>query len=211
MNAELQDFDVMSIPAEFNPLAEGLGNRVNQSLYAGDDKLFVQFRTDPVLNPFKSTKAGRPIYDEVDMIIIRTPGSQLTSVIAPAKYYMDRFGIRYKQWKENQQNAISGTPLENFPFMFGKPGLVAEMKAMNIFTVEQLAEVPDNTKQRIMGGYELCEKAAKWLKQVDIETADAEKTELKARLAEMEAKMAALLEASNKPEQSKITLPVKKG
>ena len=71
---EMPTFDVTSIPAEFNPLLNTLDNR-NKVDTSGDGKLFVQFRTEPVLNPAASTKAGRPIYDDVDMIVIRTPGS----------------------------------------------------------------------------------------------------------------------------------------
>ena len=185
MNQAFEDFDVSSIPPEFNPLATLDGNE-HARLYAGDDKLFVQFRTDPVLNPHKSTKEGRPIFDDVDMIIIRTPGSQLTSVVAPVKRYMDRFGDKYRKWKAGQAEIMSGTPLENFPFFFGKPSMVAELNAMHVRTVEQLAELSDSTKQRIMGGHELSQRAKDWLSKISSAAVDAEKEDLRRRLAELE-------------------------
>lgn len=189
MNQEMPTFDVSEIPNEFNPLTSPLDQRAQAG---GDEKLFVQFDTQAIMNPSKSTQAGRPIYDDVDMIIIRTPGSQLTSVVAPVKRYMDRFGAKYRAWKEGQKEVMSGTPLETFPYFFGKPSGVAELKAINVHTVEQLAELSDAGKQRIMGGFELCKRAQDWLKKTDLAAADAEKEALKQQLAEMAEQLKAL-------------------
>jgi len=206
---EMPTFDVSSIPQEFSPL-RNLDDVDNTQLYANDDKLFVKFHTQAVLHPADSTKAGRPIYNDVDMITIRTPGSQLTSIVAPVKYYMDRFGDKYRLWKSSQMEAASGTPLENFPFLFTKPSLIAELKYRNIFTVEQLAELTDTGKQSIMGGHELCKRAADWINKTAEDAEDSEKAELKARLASMETQMAEFLaaKASDKPEV--LDKPLKK-
>lgn len=203
MNQEMPTFDVSSIPQEFSPL-HTLDGGNNDQLYAGDNKLFVTFKTEPVLNPYKSTKEGRPIYDDVDMITIRTPGSQLTTIVSPVKYYMDRFGDKYRTWKSGQMEAASGTPLENFPFLFTKPSLIAELKYRNIFTVEQLATIPDTAKQTIMGGHELSKQAADWIVKTKGEAEDHEKVELRARLVAMEEQMAALLAAANQANAGKL-------
>ena len=202
MNQELE-FDITSIPTEFNPLAGTLGDSGNQNAFAGDERLFVQFRTEAVLNPSKSTKEGRPVFDEVDMIILRTPGSQLTSIIAPVKHYMDRFGDRYKKWKAGQKDTAVGTPLEVFPFLFNKVGMIAELKAMNITSIEQLAELSDNFKQRIMGGFELSRKAADFLEgttgtNARIEKLSSEKADLEKRLAALEFQMT-MKDAAHQP------------
>ena len=189
---EMPTFDVSSIPQEFLPL-RNLDDVDNTQLYANDNKLFIKFHTQAVLHPAKSTQAGRAIYDDVDMITIRTPGSQLTSIVAPVKYYMDRFGDKYRLWKSSQLEAASGTPLENFPFLFTKPSMIAELKYRNIFTVEQLAELTDSGKQSIMGGHELCKRAADWITKSAEDAEDAEKAELKAKLAKMEEQMALLM------------------
>lgn len=191
MNQEMPTFDVSSIPAEFSPL-NPFDGQTSAKTYAGDDKLFVQFRTDAVMNPSKSTTAGRPIFDDIDMIIIRTPGSQLTSIVAPVKHYMQRFGEKYNKWKATQEQAISGTPLELFPTMFNKPSMVAELKAMNVYTVEQLAGLSDAGKQKLMGGFELCKRAADWLVHSKTETEDAEKEALKHQVADMQKQLDAL-------------------
>jgi dsDNA-binding SOS-regulon protein len=189
---EMPTFDVSSIPQEFSPFLT-LDTANEDSLYKDDGKLFIQFRTEAVLHPADSTRAGRPIYNDVDMIIIRTPGSQLTSIVAPVKYYMHRFGDKYRLWKAGQEEAASGTPLENFPFLFTKPSLIAELKYRNIFTVEQLATLTDSAKQSVMGGHELCKKAADWITKTASDVEDAEKEELKAKLARMEQQMALLM------------------
>ena len=151
-----------------------------------------------LLHPANSTKAGRPIYDDVDMITNRTPDSQLTSIVAPVKYYMDRFGDKYRLWKSSQLEAASGTPLENFPFLFTKPSMIAELKYRNIFTVEQLAELTDSGKQSIMGGHELCKRAADWITKSAEDAEDMEKEELKQQLAAMQEQLAMLM-AQSKP------------
>ena len=207
---EMPTFDVSSIPQEFLPL-RNLDDVDNTQLYANDNKLFIKFHTQAVLHPAKSTQAGRAIYDDVDMITIRTPGSQLTSIVAPVKYYMDRFGDKYRLWKSSQLEAASGTPLENFPFLFTKPSMIAELKYRNIFTVEQLAELTDSGKQSIMGGHELCKRAANWITKSAENAEDAEKAELKAKLAKMEEQMALLMadKLANAPAEPAEVAPKK--
>ena len=160
--------------------------------YAQDSKLFVQFKTEAVLNPSKSTKAGRPIYEDVDMVVIRAPGSQ-DSVVSQIKYYMDRFGDKYRIWKSSQMQAANGTPLENFPSLFTKPSLIAELKYRNIYTVEQLAELSDTGKQGIMGGHELCKLAKEWIDKTAENAVDTEKEEMRQKMAAMEEQLAALV------------------
>jgi hypothetical protein len=189
---EMPTFDVSSIPQEFSPL-NVLDGGNSEQLYAGDDKLYVTFATVAVLNPHKSTLAGRPIHDDIDQVTIRTPGSQLTSIVSDIKYYMGRpvIAAKYRSWKSGQMQAASGTPLENFPFLFIKPSLIAELKYRNIFTVEQLAGLTDTGKQSIMGGHELCKQAADWIAKTKGETEDSEKKALLERIAALEAAAAA--------------------
>jgi hypothetical protein len=187
-NVNQDQFDVSSIPTDFSPL-HVLDANNRDTLYAGDDKLYVTFDTRAILNPAASTKAGRPIYEDTDMITVRTPGSQLTSIVDKAQRYTAGRPIlqaKYKAWKAGQLETAGGTPLENFPFLFTKPSLIAELKYRNIFTVEQLASLSDSGKQQIMGGHELCVKAQEWITKTAGDAEDAEKEELKARIAALE-------------------------
>jgi hypothetical protein len=130
------------------------------------------------------------------MITVRTPGSQLTSIVEHADRYTSGrpvLAAKYKLWKSTQMESAGGTPLENFPFLFTKPSLIAELKYRNIYTVEQLASLSDSGKQSIMGGHELCKKAAEWIVSTEAGAADAEKEELKTKLAKMGEQMAELM------------------
>lgn len=201
------EFDINSIPLEFNPLF-GLDENPRQNDNSGDDKLFLKFFTKAVLHPAESTKAGRPIYKDQDFVEIRIPGSQLTSIITPIKHSMSRFGDRYKMWKAGQAETMTGTPLENFPLMFNKPSLVAELNALNIKTVEQLANIPDNTKQRIMGGHELSRRAATWIEattgaDAKIEQMAGENAAMRQQMEELQARLAAMEGANSIPAASK--------
>ena len=196
MQPQDTQFDPSMIPTQFSPFDE-LDSNPNR--YAGDDRLFLKFHTEAVMNPFKSTQAGRPVFDEVDMVTIRTPGSQLTSVVAPMKGdYLARFRKQYESWKLTKENIMAGTPLETFPFLLHKPGLVAELKAMHIHTVEQLASIADDAKGKIMGGHELSKRAADWISSTTGTDATVakmakENDDLKMQMAAMQEQMAQFL------------------
>ena len=202
---EMPTFDTSAIASEFNPLSNALDVKQNQ--YAGDEKLNVSFQTVPVLHPFKSTEAGRPIYEDQDMVVIYCPGNVISGHTARMRgEYMERFGDKYRKWKAGQAAIVSGTPLENYPALMTTPSVIAELKYRNIFTVEQLAEMSDTAKQAFMGGFELSKRAATWIAKSAADAVDAEKEELKKRVAEMEAQMAQLLAASA-PKRGKIKQP----
>jgi hypothetical protein len=196
-----EDFELPEIDPRFDPLAT-LDNSQSVNLYASDHKLFVSFYTKPVMNPLKSTEAGRQVFDELDYIRIMTPGSQLTINDTPVtdNNYLSRFGERYKKWKSGQEELLSGTPLDAFPWLIGKVGLLAELRALNIHTVEQLSTLPDSAMHNMMGGIELRKRAADWLDQTtgtDAKVAKMSKDndDLKAQLAAMQDQMKQLMAA----------------
>jgi len=63
-----------------------------------------------------------------------------------------------------------------------------------------LAELTDSGKQSIMGGHELCKRAADWITKSAEDAEDMEKEELKQRLADMETQMAELIAGAAAPE-----------
>lgn len=134
----------------------------NSQRWAFDSKLFVRFSVEPVLNSMKSAEAGRPIFDEVEMITIITPGNNLSSVHAPmdAEYKL-RFADRYHRWKIGQEEQVQGTMLASWGRL--TVGQIAEMNALNIKTVEQLATLPDNIAQTFMGFHSIKQAAVDFI------------------------------------------------
>lgn len=161
--------------------------------YAGDNKLFVQFYMKAVPNKFKSDQEGRQIFDEKEYIRIIIPGDRNANIDGPvtAEYKM-RFADRYRKFKERGIQAQSGTPLEVWPQM--TVGRVAELKALNVYTVEQLATMEDSHAHKIMGFNELRIRAQAFLNTA---AGDAENTKLAAELEKRDVEIKALREQMN--------------
>ena len=128
-----------------------------------DDALVPLFRNHAVLNPARTAAEGRPIYDDVEVVDLRVPGSRnfgthpATAVsgwyedpdLGPVKItYAERFRKQYQQFKAHNAQTKTGTPLEHVPFL--TEGRRAELRAQNIYTVEQLAAV-DGQELRNLG------------------------------------------------------------
>jgi len=146
--------------------------------YSLDKKLYVNFYIRADLNSFKSAQEGRPIFDEVDYVRIIIPGDKNSILDTQVtEEHKHRFENQYQRFKKNQEQAVSGTPLEVWPQM--TVGQVAELKAMNVHTVEQLADMPDQLAQKIMGNHGLRAKAKLFL---DAAAGEAGNTKMVAEL-----------------------------
>lgn len=190
---------VPEIDPRFDPLLT-LDPDIQRNLYEGDSRLAVTFHTKAVLHPIKSTEAGRPVYDEVDYIRIQIPGISMTYLDAPVSEnnYMQRFGDKYRKWKETKTQEASGTPLSSWPFTMTKISLVAELAGMGITSVEALANLHDGALQAIMGGQTLRTKAQEWIESTSgndavVSKMAAENEQLKAQMAVLQSQMKQLL------------------
>lgn len=119
----------------------------------------LRFYTEAVEIPGKSAIEGRPIFENRDFVAITNPGSRDEVVRrAEDKAKQDPYVAHaYKIWKETQEQPSDGTPLEQVPFL--NPAQVRELRALNITSLEALAELPDTAKQRFQGGHDLQRKA----------------------------------------------------
>lgn len=127
-----------------------------------DKRLLVIFYKDVEKNMIKSTEAGRPIFDEVDVVKIITPGQRDSFVGLVTEQYQQRFPQQWARYKAGQeQNEGSGTPLNMLPWM--SMSAVAEFKAMNCHTVEQLVGMPDSVSQKFMGHHQIKQRALAYL------------------------------------------------
>jgi len=146
----------MTLIFESNPM-DFESNREHE----GDSKLFVVFYKATTLNDEKSLEAGRPVHDEVDLIKIVTPG-QRDSVVAYATYdYQQRFPKQWAQYKANHSQVGSGTPLSEVSFL--TMAQIADLKAMNVHTVEQLAGMADSQAHAFMGFQSLKARAQTYM------------------------------------------------
>jgi hypothetical protein len=160
--------------------------------YAGDEKMPIKFHMGVVEDPTLTAEAGRPIYQDVEYITIFV--SKDSIVDRPVRDSdKQRWPRQYQGWKLTGESTPgqSGTRLENWAQI--TRAQCEEMKYFKIFTVEQLAELPDSQSQTIMGVQRL-----KALAKAFVDTAKGEipllkmQMELEARdgvIAEMQAEV----------------------
>jgi hypothetical protein len=108
-----------------------------------------------------------------------------------------RWPKAWEAYKSGQAAGLTGTPLEQWPLIL--KGQIETCRHRHIYTVEQLANLPDGNAQ-FLGGLELREQAKKWLRDraeasvAKTSDVDAIRAELSA-MKEENAKLLALAEA----------------
>lgn len=161
-------------------------SKPDETRFAADNKLYVEFFRKPVLQPGKSREAGRAVYEEVDYVRIHVPGDKSSVIERPVTQQdVFRFQDRYNKWKAGQEEAVTGTPLSALPGM--TPSKVEEYKFFKLVTVEQLAEANDNLGAKFMS-FQQDKQRAKAFIEVAKNNAPIEKMneELAKRDAELE-------------------------
>jgi hypothetical protein len=108
--------------------------------------------------------AGRAIFDEEDYVFIAQPGDNLQVFRGPVwkdptapNSHVNRFPDQWRQYKSGEGQRVSGLPLEHWPVILSNQ--VAELKAMRIRTVEELADLSDEVTGRYRGLVELKQRA----------------------------------------------------
>lgn len=169
---------------------------------------------DAAQNNYLSEKHGRPIYDEAVFVEVISPGSAGSSPVFEVKRTfapeMEQanplFGSKYAEFKdfidtfekaETADNSLTGTPLREWPAI-GRT-LEATLRASSVFSVEALANLPDE-KLGVVGpdGREWREKAKAWLEAASdasvVTRYAAENLQLREQLEETKATVSALAE-----------------
>ena len=175
-----------------------------------DNGTVVIFKNHAVHNPAKSAIEGRPIHDDQEVAEVRFPGQRdmrVVPAVAHAEWitdpetgglvsltYAERYARQYRQFKENQVQTKSGTPLAYAPFL--TEARRAELRALNILTVEMLAELDGQPLKNLgIGGRDLKNKAEEYIaeskqKAPDIQLAnEVEALRLKNEVLETDLKM----------------------
>jgi hypothetical protein len=125
----------------------------------GDDKLIVKFFLGSVEIPFKSEQEGRPIFESRPYVTIITPGSRDSLTVPVNDVHKRRFPAAWKRFEGSQEahDEIHGMPLKEWPMV--TRAQAEEMAFLNVFTVEQLADLADTHGQKMMNFHDLKRKA----------------------------------------------------
>lgn len=183
-----------------------------------DASLVALFKHHAIKNEPKSTEAGRPIYDDMEVCEIRSPGSRNIGVYPATAIsqwvedpetremvpltYAERFAHQYQQFKRQAAQTKSGTPLAHAPFL--TEARRAELRAQNIYTVEALASIDGQELKNLgIGGRELKNKAVEYIEEA---ARGAPNLQLQAELEALKARNAVLEEDRKIAEVKKAEL-----
>lgn len=165
------------------------------------EKCFPRFYIEPVQDHYMSEKLGRPVFNDREFVEIIIAGDRTTKpVCVVTDEHRHRWPRHYAAFKAGQEPPVDGMPLEQWPAM--SKSMVMELKASGFRTVEQIANLADDAPVRDAQG--LKKRAQKWLnsqkENVDLK---AENDELKKRMSEIEARLAAFSMPSEKQGKAK--------
>lgn len=134
----------------------------NTSFAASTGSAIPRFHTEAVQDELASAAAGRPIFRMEERIQVHTPGALNQPVFRVTDEHRNTWPQQYEAFKRGEEMSVDGTPLEQWPVL--NRNQVAELKALQIYTVEQCAQLPDTAVQRIgLGGRAIRERAKAYL------------------------------------------------
>ena len=160
-----------------------------------DRSLIVEFFVGKKLIGVKSVAAGKPVYEDREYVKIMIKGQDKQIVVEEVRpHHKTKFPIAYHLFQQQKPLPVVGTPVELMPGV--GPSMAHHFKGMNLRTVEDLANVTDENTLGAMGAgaRELVKRAKAWLTQSSERTQglEAENQALKAQLADLVERMAAL-------------------
>lgn len=143
------------------------------------------FYVEQRANPAKSEEAGRPIYEPVEFVEIIVPGDKNSKpVYKVSDIHRERWADAYTKFKAGEKG-VEGTPLDRWGLL--TPTRVAELNAINIKTVEHLAQISDGSLDNLgPGGLGLRASARTFIRNLR-ESRDASEYAEKAAEAEARA------------------------
>lgn len=161
-----------------------------------NDRIVPRFFIESIRDDLASQREGRPIFHDQERVELMIPGvSQYNiKVDIVSDEHRNRWPDQYKKFKAGIEISAAGTPLEQWSIL-GR-SQVLELKAMNFATVEQIAQMDDQTMQRLMGGMKIRDLARAFLDDgaanalltkatADNERKDAELAELRHKVSEL--------------------------
>lgn len=171
---------------DFNPIGyspDGV------AIFGKDDQLLVRFYRHAELSQYKSKKANAPIYDDVDMVEVITPGEKESVKVIADEFHQRRFPKQWEAYKAGIELQQSGTPIELL--LNTEPSMVRHLKHMNVHTIQQLAALSDSNKQLIgMGAEQLQQRAREYLSKAAGGQTFHQMDEMKKEIEQLKAMLA---------------------
>jgi hypothetical protein len=161
-------------------------------------KMAVFFHAVQVRNNFKSDAEKRPIFEERIFIKKLVPGDSTLVVDRPMREQdMEDHPIEWARYEQKKEQKVAGTPID--AWMAVSDTQKAEFKSLNIFTIDQFANLPDVAGDKIMGFNDLRSKARAFIMAAqDSQMMDKIRAEMDKKMEAQEAELAELRAMINK-------------
>lgn len=138
---------------------------------------FIRFETRAVQDRAASENEGRPVYKNVDFVVLMQKGSkdeytkeadewftQKKREAANGAYSSDwlrSFREAYDAWKQGRDAPINGTPLQMWPGI--TPAEIEMCKGIGCYSVEDVANMTEEALSRFLGSRALRDKARAYM------------------------------------------------
>jgi len=165
-------------------------------------KMAVFFHAVQVQNNFLTAQEKRPIFQERIFLKKLVPGDNTLTIDRPMREQdIEDYPVEWARFEQKKEATVAGTPIEVWNAI--SETQKAEFKALNIFTIDQFAQLADIAGNKIMGFNDLREKARTFIAasqdsqmfdkiraETDkkLQAQDVEMAELRAMIAELTAK-----------------------
>jgi hypothetical protein len=165
-------------------------------------KMAVFFHAVQVQNNFLTAQEKRPIFQERIFLKKLVPGDNTLTIDRPMREQdIEDYPVEWARFEQKKEATVAGTPIEVWTAI--SETQKAEFKALNIFTIDQFAQLADIVGNKIMGFNDLREKARTFIAasqdsqmfdkiraETDkkLQAQDVEMAELRAMIAELTAK-----------------------
>lgn len=171
-----------------------------------DASLGVRFFHLPVEDEVETRNTGIVKFKDIEMLEVLIPGDRNTIHRKVKEEDKIRFRQQYERFKESNSQELQGTLLNQFPFI--SSARRKELEYLNIFTGEQLLNMPDGNIDKIgIGGRELIKKIKAFMdmaKDNAVTVALAEKNErLEREMELMKQQIQMLMKAKEEPTEGK--------
>src|SRR5262245_60655796 len=112
--------------------------------------LIARFKTEAVKLEFASAQAGRPIYEDRELVESIVPGTRGSVAYEPVRdEHKERWPKQYEAFRAGKEAPLEGTPLSQWPSSKMTRARVEELAYFHIRTVEDYAAVHDNQLQHL--------------------------------------------------------------